>query len=152
MDQTTCIEGIYARVSESGLSALTPPELTVYLIANADFETNLGGAAGYLYNSAGSELILLSSAFASINCHQLSRITQNLTDSLSKHCEITDRASRQLALSRKYEDISRLMDIFQNAIQECSEDYGSRLEAFMINNSLVTPNLIIPLEISHNKQ
>ena len=122
------VERIITRGSEHGIADLNPAERTVFVISNADFEINLGGVTGYLYNSAGNELELLPAAFEAIGCKLLASRSKHLVDALmSLGCITSDRSMRSEMIQSGDERIGRAMDELERAIQDQEEDYGQAL-------------------------
>jgi hypothetical protein len=122
------VERIMTRGSERGIADLNPAERTVFVISNADFEINLGGVTGYLYNSAGDQLELLPAAFDAIGCKLLASRSKHLADVLlSLGCVPSDRSMRGEMIQSGYDRIGRAMDDLESAIQDQEEDYAQAL-------------------------
>ncbi len=122
------VERILTRGSEYGVADLNPAERTVFVISNADFEVNLGGVSGYLYNSAGDQLELLPAAFEAIGCKLLASRSKQLVDVLiSVGCIPSDRLMRWETIRSRDERIEHAMDALEHAIQDQEEDYGQAL-------------------------
>ena len=108
--------------------------MNVYVIANANFEVNLGGASGYLYNSAGDELEHLVSSFKEIGCTKLSELTSNIVSFLSIYCRVQDRNERQKVLNSPSGELEDAFEKFEVGIQDQIEDYGDLLEQYILKN------------------
>lgn len=122
------VERIMTRGSEHGISDLSPAERTVFVISSADFEVNLGGVSGYLYNSAGDQLELLPAAFEAIGCKLLASRSKRLVDVLkSAGCILSDRSMRWETIQSTDEHIELAMEALEHAIQDQEEDYGQAL-------------------------
>ena len=131
MTATEIIERIHDKASSEGFASLTVNERFVWVVASADFETNLGGVSGYLYNSAGDHLPLLAAAFDAIGCPTLASRTRELIAALSTLCDPTDRESRGGTLDSADSALASAMVAFESGIQDCADDYGAKLELFI---------------------
>lgn len=122
------VESIMTRGGEHGIADLNPAERTVFVISNADFEVNLGGVSGYLYNLAGDHIELLPAAFEAIGCELLASRSKQLVDVLiSMGCVLSDRSMRWETIQSGDERIGKAMDGLERAIQDQEEDYGQAL-------------------------
>lgn len=122
------IDGIMERGFRMGVAALDPVERTIYVISNADFEINLGGVSGYLYNSAGNDLELLPVAFKAIGCDKLSNHAEMLLNAvIASKCVPSDRQSRYEMMRSENSMLDQQMDDLERAIQNQEEDYGQML-------------------------
>lgn len=114
-----------------GVAALDPVERTIYVISNADFEINLGGVSGYLYNSAGDDLELLPVAFEAIGCVKLATHAKMLLDAvIDSKCVPSDRQSRYEMIQSRNSMLDQRMDDLERAIQNHEEDYGQMLTEY----------------------
>lgn len=133
MTPSELIEEIYQK-AKNDVDSLNAFEMNVYVIANADFEVNLGGANGYLYNTAGDELEHLVSSFKEIGCTKLSELTKNIVSLLSKYCQVQDRNERQKVLNSPSAELEDAFEKFEDGIQDQIEDYGDLLEQYILKN------------------
>lgn len=133
MNANELIDVVSKKCLENGFEALSESERVVWLISWADFEVNLGGATGYLYNSAGDHLPDLPGAFATIGCAELADTARKLSVALARFCDVRDRVQRQEAMEEhaEKEPIAGLMDDFTDRIQTASEGFGTRLLEFI---------------------
>lgn len=130
------IESIHTREEDDGFDALSLNEKIVFVIASADFEVNLGGAAGYLYNSAGDRLPNLVAAFETVGCPGLAAASKELATALTVDGVFPDRATRHKVMDGANDTLSAHLAGFESAIQDQVEDYGSLLDAFIRNSFL----------------
>lgn len=122
------VERIMARGIEHGIADLNPAERTVFVISNADFEVNLGGVRGFLYNSAGDDLEFLPVAFEALGCELLASRSKQLVEVLiSLDCIPSDRSMRVETIQSGDERIERVMGDLEHAIQDQKEDYSQAL-------------------------
>lgn len=122
------VERIMTLGSEHGVAELNPVERTVFVISNADFEVNLGGVSGYLYNTAGDHVELLPAAFEAIGCTVLASRSKKLLDVLTAlGCVPSDRSLRWETIQSGDDRIEQAMDDLERAIQDQEEDYGQAL-------------------------
>src|SRR4051794_30627415 len=126
MGTAEILAAVDAKFSDGGFNALTEPERTVWLVSWVDFEVNLGGAQGYLYNSAGDYLPDLPAAFLQLGCPNIARSAQHLVDELERLCQVRDRVDRHRIVCGAPESVGRAMDEFTSAVQECVDDYGDK--------------------------
>ncbi len=131
MTPSELIEEIYQK-AKNDVDSLNAFEMNIYVIANADFEVNLGGASGYLYNSAGDELEHLVIAFKEIGCAKLSELTNDIVSLIRKYCRVKDRNERQKVLNTPSADLEVAFEIFEDCIQDQIEDYGDLLEQYIL--------------------
>jgi len=131
MNPAETIEQIHDKASSDGFAALDNNEQIVWVVASADFETNLGGASGYLYNTAGDHLPLLVTAFEAIGCAKLATVARTLLKELSAVSGPADRDSRYVALSDPSPELAAAMDAFESGIQDCADNYDAQLESFI---------------------
>ena len=122
------IEGIMDRGFRMGVTGLDTIERTGYVISNADFEICLGGVSGYLYNSAGDDVELLSVAFEVIGCPLLATRARNLVNAMiGAKCDPSNRQSRWDLLQTDNATIDQLVDELTGSVQDRVEDFGQKI-------------------------
>jgi hypothetical protein len=135
MDLSDRIDQISQRCLSEGFDKLSPAERVVWLISWADFEINLGGGIGYLYNSAGNHLPELTRALETLGCTKMARVAARLNAALARSCnDVRDRVARFEAMREleKNEGFGALLDEFTNSVQGQLENYGDALERYVL--------------------
>ena len=92
------ISEIEGKVKRLGFDSLSPDERIVFVIADGEFEINLGGVWGYLHNSSGNNLTELVIALGKIGANETSQAGQRLLNALSDYRCAKNQEERVLAL------------------------------------------------------
>lgn len=116
MESSEIIERIFSKANEYGFDSLSDTERTIYVIANVDFEINLGGVFGYMSNSSKKELPYLESAFKEIGANLVSKVASEF----AAVAHLCDKNDEFIILANKLEDS------IQNQI-----DYGQLLDEYI---------------------
>ena len=132
MDAQDFIDAALEREQREGFDVLSAPEQTVCTISTVEFEVNLGGAFGWLHNSAGDRLPSLPHVFGRIGAVRLSQAAARLNSTLAMYCDPTDRLQRQEVLAHLPDDLRQNMTEFEAALAE--EDYGTLLEQYVVGD------------------
>lgn len=94
MNAERVLSAVSEKCQRQGFESLSHRERVVWLVSWADFEVNLGGTSGYLYNSAGDHLPDLAEALETINCPKVAVEARKLSDALGALCNARDRVPR----------------------------------------------------------